>query len=172
MEPHRRELYREFTGWSAWIHLLLWGVIIGSALAVLFGTGEGEAWSDPGRLSGAAGTIFLMGLIYWLFGGLLVIVYATEIRVGLGKGWIFKTWIPLQEIVSLECVTYRPLREFGGWGLRGSRTKRAWTARGNQAVVLSMRDGRRIYIGSDDPSRLEGRIRMAMAAAPGARGEG
>lgn len=167
MEPHRRELYREFTGWGTWVQVLLWGVVIGSALAVFLGTGEGEAWSDPGRIWTAAGTIGLMGLIHWVFGGLLVIVHSSGIRVGLGKGWVFRTWIPLDEIESLKCVTYRPLREFGGWGLRGSRTKRAWTARGNRAVVLTMNDGRRIYIGSDDPARLEARIRMALAASSG-----
>lgn len=163
MESHGRELYREVTGWSLWVYLLIWGVMIGSALLVLAAPGETGDWTDPGRLWSAAATIGVLGVIQYVFGGLTVVVHTDGIRVGLGKGWPFRTWLPLSEIQEMESVTYRPLREFGGWGLRGSRMKRAWTARGNRAVVLSMTDGRRIYIGSDEPSRLEGRIRMALS---------
>ena len=40
-------------------------------------------------------------------------------------------------------------------------------ARGNQAVVLHLRDGRQVYLGSDHPNRLESRIRGAMGTAGG-----
>jgi len=103
-------------------------------------------------------------LIHVLLGGLTVVVEADAVRAGLGNGWIFRTRIPLDEIDAMEPVMYSPLKEFGGWGLRGGKQKRAWTARGNRALVLTLKDGRRIYLGSDEPAKLESRIRMAMAS--------
>jgi hypothetical protein len=169
MDAGRRELYREETGWAVWVYLLLWSAIGGSALSMFLGQGDAAGWTEPGRLGAALGILALGGLIQLLFGGLTVIVDREGISAGLGKGWLLKTRIGWQEIESLESVTYSPFREFGGWGLRGGRNKRAWTARGNQSVVLHLRDGRRIYLGSDHPNRLESRIRGAMGTA-GAHG--
>lgn len=165
MEQGYRELYREVTPWSAWVYLLLWGAMGGSALSFFLGMGDASDWAEPGRLFAALGILVLGGLIQLLFGGLTVVVDRGGITAGLGRGWILKTRITFSEIESLESVTYSPIREFGGWGLRGGRNKRAWTARGNQAVVLHTKDGRRIYLGSDQPARLEGRIRNAMGTA-------
>jgi hypothetical protein len=44
-----------------------------------------------------------------------------------------------------------------GWGKR-----KAWSARGNQAVALTLEDDRLLLIGSDHPRRLEERIRAAV----------
>lgn len=165
MERERRELYRETTGWAPWVYILLWSAMGGSALAVFLGTGDATDWSEPGRVVGALAILGSGFLIQFLFAGLTVVVESAGIRIGLGRGWIFRTWIALEDVEAMEPVTYSPVKEFGGWGLRGSRRKRAWTARGNRALVLTLSDGRRIYIGSDDPAKLESRIRMAMSSA-------
>lgn len=153
MDEQRRELYREFTGWAGWANLLVWGSVGGSAVA---------AWA-AGALSVALVCLVSAVFIHVLIGGLLVTVEPAGVRVGLGRGRIFRAFIPFADVTGIESVTYRPLKEFGGWGMRGGKQKRAWTARGDQAVVLSTDDGRRIYIGSDEPSKLEGRIRNAMS---------
>ena len=67
--------------------------------------------------------------------------------------------VAFDEIVSLESVEYRPLSEFGGWGVRGLGRRKAWTARGNRAVALRLTGDRELLIGSDHPKRLEERIR-------------
>lgn len=162
MEAQRRELYREQTGWAPWVYLLMWGAMGSAALAVLLD--GGASWTDPGALLGALGILASGFLIQTLFGGLTVVVEADAVRAGLGNGLIFRTRILLHEIDAMEPVTYSPIREFGGWGMRGGKQKRAWTARGNQALVLTLKDGRRVYLGSDDPAKLESRVRMAMAS--------
>ena len=153
MDEQRRELYREFTGWAGWVYLLLWGSIGGSAIA---------AWS-AGSPSVAISCLATSALIHVVVGGLLVTVETAGVRVGLGRMRLLRAYIPFEEVTRIESVTYQPLKEFGGWGLRGGKQKRAWTARGNRAVVLSTHGGRQIYIGSDEPSKLEGRIRNAMS---------
>jgi hypothetical protein len=153
MDHHRRELYREFSGWAAWVYLLLWVSVGGSAVAAF----------SAGQLPVALLCLLIYVLLHVLLGGLLVTVETAGVRVGLGRVRVFRAFIPFDTVTAVESVTYRPLKEFGGWGMRGGKQKRAWTARGNQAVVLSTRDGRRIYVGSDDASKLEGRIRNAMS---------
>ncbi|HSG48041.1 MAG TPA: hypothetical protein VLA43_09535 [Longimicrobiales bacterium] len=164
MQPKRRELYRERTGWAPWVHLLLWGAVGGSAAAILLGTTDAADQTAPGRFLAALALLGAGVLIQLLFGGLTVVVEPDAVRAGLGNGWIFRTRIPLDDVSSMEAVTYSPLKEFGGWGLRGGSRKRAWTARGDRALVLTLQDGRKVYLGSDDPAKLESRIRMAMAS--------
>ena len=54
-----------------------------------------------------------------------------------------------------RAVTYSPLTEFGGWGIRWSaKGKTAWTTRGNRALRLELADGKVLYVGSDRPERI------------------
>ncbi len=164
MREHRAEMYREFTGWAAWVYILLYGAIGLSTLPLLMGIDDAAAWSTLERLLWSGLLFSSAGVIHLLFGGLLVTVERDGVRVGLGKARLLKTFLPFQDIVSMEPVTYSPIKEFGGWGLRGMGKKKAWTARGNQALVFTLTDERRIYVGSDQPSKLESRVRHAMAS--------
>jgi len=149
-----RELYREFTGWAAWVVALVW---IPSVASAAFALRADSAWA-------AAFVVGLVAALQLVFGGLLVTIHTDGIRVGLGRIRLFRTFLPFADVRALGSVTYRPMKEFGGWGLRGSREKRVWSARGNAAVRIRTRDGRRILIGSDEPEKLEVRIRNAMSA--------
>lgn len=155
MSERGRELYREFTGWAAWVYLLLWGAVGGSAVAAAASGSPGIALLTMGSAA----------LIHVVFGGLLVTVETGGVRVGLGRARLLRTFIPFADVSEIESVTYKPLRDFGGWGLRGSKRKRVWSARGNRAVRLHLTDGRQVWVGSDEPDRLEGRIRNAMSLA-------
>lgn len=61
-----------------------------------------------------------------------------------------------------ECYarTYRPLVEYGGWGIRCGFAGggRAYNMSGNQGVQLIMKDGRKLLIGSQKPDELAGAI--------------
>ena len=115
-----------------------------------------------------------IGLIWAVLFGLTVLVQETRIVLHLGQTRLVRTAIPFEEIVSARVVRYRPIVEFGGWGFRGSRQRRAWTARGNQAVELTLAGDRLLLIGSDHPQRLEAAIRThggpGITRTPDARG--
>ena len=60
--------------------------------------------------------------------------------------------IPFGEISSARAVTYHPIREYGGWGLRWWFSRGwAWTVQGHRGVRLQLADGRRLLVGSADP---------------------
>ena len=85
-----------------------------------------------------------------------------------GLAEVIKKKVPFEEIESMEAVSYSPLGEFGGWGIRfGTQKKRAWTVRGNQAVRLDLRDGIKLYVGSQHPARLGERIRSGWSTQQG-----
>jgi len=62
--------------------------------------------------------------------------------------------IPRDDIVRAVPATYRPLREFGGWGIRFGRRGRAYTVSGTGGVWITLRDGREFLLGSRRPGEL------------------
>ncbi|MBM3940792.1 MAG: hypothetical protein FJ318_07895 [SAR202 cluster bacterium] len=62
--------------------------------------------------------------------------------------------IPPGEIVAHEVVTYRPLRDYGGWGIRLGPKGMAYNAGGNRGVMLTLARGRRVLIGSRRPEEF------------------
>lgn len=63
------------------------------------------------------------------------------------------------DIQSADTRTYRPLAEYGGWGLRRGPGGTAYNVKGNRGLQLVMADGRRILIGSQQPEQLLAAVR-------------
>jgi len=86
-------------------------------------------------------------------------VYEDEIKVQFGRLFPYYTKrIPRDEIRSVQTVTYKPIREAGGWGIRFGRhdgeTSFYLNARGDQGVMLE-REGKPIIIGTQFPENFE-----------------
>ncbi|MCS6775528.1 MAG: DUF6141 family protein [Chloroherpetonaceae bacterium] len=62
--------------------------------------------------------------------------------------------IPFEDITSATVRRYRPLLEYGGWGIRYGREGMAYNASGNRGVQLVLHSGQRILIGSQQPEEL------------------
>jgi hypothetical protein len=56
--------------------------------------------------------------------------------------------IALADIASARAVHYRPIRDYGGWGLRYGRGGWCYSMSGDRGVMLELRDGRRLLVGS------------------------
>lgn len=70
--------------------------------------------------------------------------------------------IPYTDITSVEVVHYRPVRDYGGWGIRWSRTGTAFTVSGNIAVRVELQNGKHVLIGAATPAALRDAIRGRM----------
>lgn len=67
------------------------------------------------------------------------------------------------DIRSVDVVTYRPISDFGFWGIRSGRDgERALIARGNRGVRLELSDGSKLLIGSQRPELLAAAIDRAL----------
>jgi hypothetical protein len=165
MEPHQLIYFREVQKNGQW---WLWAVVLIPCALVGYGAVQqlvfGKPWGD--RAMSDAGLVmlvlFLTAVIIWLYKTQLV----TEVR---GEGvqvqfkWFWRPrLIPLSTIHSYEVVTYRPLADYGGWGIRyGFNGGKAYTSSGNRGVQLEFKDGGRLLIGSQRPEELAHAIEQA-----------
>lgn len=168
-------VWEETTTWPWWVVVLLVAVAVAGATATVGDAVRGAALGRVDLLVRGllltGGVLFLGVAARSLFGRLRVVVTRTSIKLTYGYTRLIEKLVTFEEIEDVEPVRYSPIREFGGWGLRyGGGRKRAWTVRGDGAVVLTLDDGIRLYIGSENPERLAGRIRTAMGSRRGPGG--
>ncbi len=114
-------------------------------------------------------TVVLLPLVVaiaLLFGRLVIDVDEDTLTTSFGYlGWPVQK-IPLSQVENVEVVSYKPLRQFGGWGIRcgsfqGQRTS-CYSMRGDRGVLLSvhkeirvcMTKTHRFLIGSQTPESL------------------
>lgn len=58
------------------------------------------------------------------------------------------------DIVRHFACSYRPIRDYGGWGIRFGPQGKAYNVSGNRGVQLVFRDGKRLLIGSQKADEL------------------
>ena len=80
------------------------------------------------------------------------------------RGLFVRRVIPLAEIRHFEARTYRPIREYGGWGVRWGAGGMAYNVSGNRGVDLRLADGKSLLIGSQRPEELVLALQTRMGA--------
>jgi len=101
--------------------------------------------------------VVLVIAVVVLLGAVLLMRLTTTVTpdaVSIRYGVLYRTRIPLSDVARAEAVEYSPIREYGGWGIRGSSRRRALNARGNQGVLLTRSDGTTLLVGSQHPRDL------------------
>jgi len=142
-----------------WLLVLLAGIFLPSAWAVIQQVILGVPW---GNNPASDGWVLLIagvsGLGLPLF--ILSLNLRTEVRPDgvyvrfwpLHLGWVH---IPSDQIAECTAQTYRPLRDYGGWGIRWGPKGKAYNVSGNRGVLLVYGKGRRLLIGSQRPEELQ-----------------
>lgn len=155
-----RGVYEERAGWAWWVHLLVSITLVALVIPLMeglngnIGTGPGEMPVWVAILCASLG-LGIPGGIYAFFGQLRTRITDEAIDIRWGFLEVIKKKIPFESIENAEAVTYSPIKEFGGWGIRyGRNKKKAWNIRGNRALLLHLTDGTLFYLGSDKPERM------------------
>lgn len=65
-----------------------------------------------------------------------------------------KKQIPYNEITSAQAITYRPILEYGGWGIRYGFRGKAYNVSGNKGVKLFFNNGKHLLLGSQNSEEL------------------
>jgi len=60
----------------------------------------------------------------------------------------------LADIESIERVDFRPILDFGGWGIRWGRKGKGYIISGKKGVKVNFRTGRPVYFSSDEPEEV------------------
>ena len=121
-----------------------------------------KAGSDP--FSGVIG--LAVGILVVV--GVAVLMYLMKLSVRVDTEGLHVRFFPfvkkdisLEEIAHWEARTYRPLLEYGGWGIRCGWNGMAYNVSGNQGVQLEFTNGKRLLIGSQRPEELAAAISQA-----------
>lgn len=129
----------------------MWGLLVltlavGGVLVVA-GVASGRA--DIRGMFGVIGMV--LGLAALLLGRLVTEVRGDSLHWRFGwLGW--PRWRhELDDIVALELTRSRPLE---GWGIRFTTEGMLYNSHGLQAVRITLRNGRRLRLGSQAPQRL------------------
>lgn len=102
-------------------------------------------------------------ILIWLFFGVGLPIFFLRLRlvvivrpesIDIDYRPLTRRSIPMDTIVGVEARDYRPLAEYGGWGIRGWGNRIAYNVRGNRGVDLTLIDGRRVLIGSQRANEL------------------
>jgi hypothetical protein len=103
-----------------------------------------------------AGAVVLV-LAAYIFSSLTVAVTEEALIWAFGPGVIRKQ-VPLADIRAADVTT---TRWYEGWGIH--RTRRGWlyNVSGFQAVAITLKNGRRFLLGTDEPARLQAAITRA-----------
>ena len=97
----------------------------------------------------------------WLFSSLTVEITDRELRWKFGPGLIRKS-VPLAEIVSAA-----PVRTGPSWGIHWSpRLGWLYNVSGWDAVLVTLRSGKKFALGTDEPQILAARLAEAVQTNP------
>jgi hypothetical protein len=99
-----------------------------------------------------AATIALF--VVWFIKLELVTEVRDDVLEARFRGLFVRRLIPLAEIRHFEARTYRPIREYGGWGIRWGAAGMAYSVSGSRGVELRLADGKSLLIGSQRPEEL------------------
>lgn len=162
--PAFREVQR-FTQWWIWpLVLIASGAAWFAAIAHFFMADASAKGRMPDILMIAIWLLVGIGLPLLL----LFIMLVVEVRP---DGLYYRYYpfhlayqrIPYEEIKTAEARTYRPVREYGGWGIRYSRKNgKAYNVSGDRGVQLELLDGRRVLFGSQRADELAAALNEAM----------
>jgi hypothetical protein len=138
-----------------WLWLLLLASL-GGVLAGLAFAPEPETTTALGIATG----LMLATVALFYFMRLSVQVEPECVRIRFLPLW--KKTIPLADIVRWQARSYRPILEYGGWGIRYSLSSGwAYNVSGNRGVQLELTGGKRILIGSQRADELAEAITAA-----------
>jgi hypothetical protein len=65
-----------------------------------------------------------------------------------------------EDIDKVYVRTYAPLKEYGGWGLKGTKQHRAYNISGKEGLQLELKDGRKVLIGTQKPDEISAVLKM------------
>jgi hypothetical protein len=116
-------------------HLSLAGTVVGVALIVLI-TGEWALALLLGVVLGFSFVAFMHFIVTVNRDGLTV-------RSAIGKP---RFRVPLEEVIKAEVVAVRPMREFGGFGIRGDGHGRVGVVIRTGEMLQVHRTGDRIFV--------------------------
>jgi hypothetical protein len=150
-----------------WIWLVILPICVGLIGFFAWAMVEQLVWGRPvGDQPMSDLMLMILGpLLILLSVGLLWMMWAARLVTEVRDDGIYVRFHPFHRdfrgflwggIDSFEACTYRPILEYGGWGIRFGSDAEAYNVSGNRGLQLDLKWGRpgRVLIGSQRPEEL------------------
>ena len=148
-------VFKENQRFTQWWLLLLFALVAGIILKAVF--------EETNGFKEAENPLFILFIV---FAGLIPIVLLLGIQLQTridAKGITVKfhplgftkkhfTW---NEILDCYVTQYSPIREYGGWGIRGLGKKKAYTVTGNLGIQIVTVNNKNFLIGTIQPEAVK-----------------
>lgn len=63
--------------------------------------------------------------------------------------------IEKNHILSVKVINYSPVTDYGGWGLKGNKTTKAYSILGDEGILIDTGEKKRIMIGTSKAKELK-----------------
>lgn len=150
----------------------LWLVFLGIAGLLWYGFVQQIVLGIPFGSKPASNTVLL---VFWLlFGvGLPVLFYGIRLIVEVREEGVYVHFfpmrgrlIPYEQIQACQVRTFKPILDFGGWGIRWMPLRGwAYIVKGNQGIELQLGPDEWLMLGSQSPEQVAGLIQERMKKA-------
>lgn len=154
-KPIFRETQR-FTQWWIWlIHILILAIFFtGIYIQIINGTPFGnKPISDAGLI--ISSVFMLLLVLLFLSFNLKTEITSNKIHFKFFPFHLKEKEYLISDIQEMEVVKYSPIREYGGWGIRGFGSNKAFNVKGNMGLKILFKDGTKRLIGTQKPKELE-----------------
>ncbi|MCO6495447.1 MAG: hypothetical protein J5I91_07215 [Bacteroidetes bacterium] len=140
----------------------LWALMIGLNLLTLYNlfsllTGGKGLGNHPASINGMVLiTIFILVITSLVLGMTLrTIIKQDGIYVKIFPFFTKYKFYKWEEISNVYVRKYKPLLEYGGWGIRGFYKNRAFNISGNMGLQIEFKNGKKLLIGTHQPEELD-----------------
>ena len=147
---------QRFTQWWFWLPVagLSLGAWVSAYVQLVAGTPVGnKPASDELMLALWIGIGILFPLFFFSC-KLTVEVHPGVLRYRFAPFHLRWHEIPTESLAEATAVTYRPIRDYGGWGIRFGAQGKAYNVRGDRGVRVRLTSGRTILFGSQRAEEL------------------
>jgi len=141
---------QKFRQW--WIWIIIVGLVVVNAWALYQQIVMGEPWGNNPASNEA---LWMSSALIW---GIVMLIFHTKLETRINERGITVHFFPFhfskhtykwETIEKVYVSKYRPLLEFGGWGVRiAPGRKKAFTVSGNMGLHILLKDGRTRIIGT------------------------
>jgi len=137
---------------TSWI----WGLVIIPPVIMIYGMIQQLVFKKPwGNNPMSDAGLVIVGLMVII--GPPLFVYFVRLEIQIRNDGVYYRYAPfhlrfqciqLTHLKSYQIIQYRPLRDYGGWGIRYGKYGKAYTLSGNTGFQLVTADQKKILLGT------------------------
>jgi len=164
-----RAYFNETQRFRQWWMYLVYALVFASWVYTLI-----IMYPETQQEGGERASWVLIGNSVAIFAALFLLIRVFKLKTKIRNEGIYYRFVPLHfkdklinpdDINTFEVRKYKPIMEYGGWGVksRGKKYGKAVNISGNMGLQLYLKNGSKLLIGTQKPSAIQKAMEAMMA---------